>query len=484
MLPKLKLSYYNFFVPYEKEQLYIIYNSLSNSMIQLDWETGKRVSKLNSMEIHYLDGEVIEMLMKYGMVISSDIDEFDVVADRANANREKCDRSDTLFMVIAPTNMCNMNCPYCYQGDKSATNKDTKYLGKENMDALKKFVEDTVYKPHAEPIKKIRIEWFGGEPLVRKKTVEEFSEFIIKLADENDIDFKANIITNGSLLDAETWEMLERCRITDLQITIDGNKEMHDTMRVYLNGKGTYNKIMDNLAIMPDNKFHITIRINGDRKVFDGLSYMFDDLEERGLWPQKSNLIDFEWAPKFYNYLGYNQDKDIYYTSYDYQKSREDFSLLKLKHYNNWAEKNDKRTRKLRVAYPSFAEFYCGTVESPNSVSIDDGGYVHKCYNTINDTDMRVQHISEFDVKKEGMEHYRKFDKTKEADCRTCKVLPICEESCNMRFVSKAESKLCSAWKYFMDERMISIFEQNFSSQDEKPAPSQIVARSGSVEVC
>ncbi|HMQ46886.1 MAG TPA: radical SAM protein [Saprospiraceae bacterium] len=468
MLPNLKLSYYNFYIPHPQRGIYLVYNSISNSMIQLDWATGFMLSKLNSMEIHYLDIEVIEVLRKNGMVISKHVDEFDVIAQRAASSRDEMDNMETLFMVIAPTNTCNMNCPYCYQGDKNPAHSDTKYLTPDNMEALKKTVRNIVEQPHAKPIKKISVEWFGGEPLVRKKVVEAFSDFLIDISEKHNLEFVASIITNGTLLDKETWEMLDRCKIHDVQITIDGNEEMHNKMRFYINGKGTYEKIMQNLMFMPPDKFKVVIRINGDRAVFDNLPEMFEDLEARGLWPQRNREISFHWAPKFYNYLGFNQDKDIYYTSYEYQKSREDFALLRLKKYNEWALKNNLRPKRLKVGYPDFAEFYCNTVESPNSISIDDGGYIHKCYNTINNKEKRIQHVGEFDPSAEGMGYYKSFDKTKAADCRTCKVLPICEENCNMRFLDNAESKICSAWKYFMDERMIALFEQNFSDQDEQ----------------
>ncbi|RAJ08327.1 radical SAM protein with 4Fe4S-binding SPASM domain [Chitinophaga skermanii] len=481
MLPDLKLSYYNFAIPYPEKQVYIIYNSLSNGMIELDWETGLIVSKLNSMEIHYLDADVIEVLQRNGMIIPREIDEFVEVKKRADTNRATCDRSDTLFMVISPTNTCNMNCPYCYQGDKTPGEEDTKYLGPENMEAMKKMITQIVYQPHATPIKNIRIEWFGGEPLIRKKTIAEFSEFVIALSKENGIDYQASIITNGTLLDVATFDMLEKYHIRDLQITIDGSKEMHNSMRYYINGKGTYDRILDHLSRMPFGKFYVTIRINGDKAVYRELEGMFDDLEAKGIWPQRDSEVTFSWSPKFYNFLGYNQDKDVYYTSYEYQKSKEDFTKLKVERFNRWASQHSVATKRLNFAYPSFAEFYCGTVESPNSISVDDSGYIHKCYNTINDKTKRIQHVSEFDPTQPGMDYYRHFDKTQQPDCRTCKVLPICEENCNMRFVSNAESKVCSAWKYFMEERMRAIYDYNFTEEQDAHT---MIARNGTVETC
>lgn len=462
MLPHLKLSYYNHFIPHKERGVYIIYNAFSNAMMKVDFDLGHFISKLNSMEIHHLDPDIISALRENGMIILKDVDEFVEVKKRASDSRTALTDSSSLFLCISPTNSCNIRCPYCFQGDKSAKNRDTKYLNEENMNALKQMVINAVEKPHATQIKRVEIEWFGGEPLLRKNVIREFSDFILDICAKHNLEFFASIITNASLLDAETWQLLDECKVYKVQITIDGEKDMHNQVRFYANGKGSYEHIMNNLSQMPAGKFDVTIRINGDKAVFENIPKLFGDFEARGLWPQRKE-IKFHWAPKIYNFLGYNQDKNIYYASYEYQKSRQEFEYLRVEHYNRWAEKAGQKNKKLHFAYPSLAFFYCTTVESPNSFSIDDGGYIHKCYNTVNSKDKRIEHINDFDGTHPGLDHYKHFDKTEQADCRTCKVLPICEESCNMRFVSNAESKICTAWKYFMEDRMRAIYEQNFS---------------------
>lgn len=463
MLPNLKLSYYNHFIPHQERGVYVIYNSFSNAMMQVNYDLGHFISKLNSMEVHYLDVDVIEALRENGMIISSEMDEFVEVKKRATQSRKTLTDSSTLFLCISPTNSCNMQCPYCFQGDKSAKNRDTKYLNEENMNNLKQLVLNAVEKPHATPIKKITIEWFGGEPLLRKNVIREFSEFVLAICEQYKLEFHASIITNASLLDINTWQLLEDCKVYNVQITIDGQKDTHNQVRFYGNGKGSYDDIMDNLSNMPMGKFAVTIRINGDKAVFGHIPILFQDFENRGFWPQRSQQIKFHWAPKFYNFLGFNQDKDIYYTSYEYQKSRQDFEFLRVQYFNNWADRTGLKNRRLNFAYPNLSTFYCLTVESANSLSIDDGGFIHKCYNTVNSKDKRIEHVNDFNGQNPALNHYKHFDKTEQADCRTCKVLPICDEGCNMRFVSNAESKVCSPWKYFMDERMKAIYEQNFS---------------------
>jgi uncharacterized protein len=433
------------------------------------------------MEIHYLDIALIELLKEHGMIIDKKIDELEVIRKRATNFRKQCDDSSTLGMVISPTNACNLNCPYCYQGDKK--HSDTKYLSPENITALKQFVTNTIGNPYAKPITKISVEWFGGEPLLRKREIEDFSMFLLEKVEKHKLEYKAGIITNATLLDAATWDLLHKCRVDDVQITLDGNKDMHDQLRAYHNGKGSYEKILDNLSLMPADKFNVILRINGDKEVFKKIPLLFDDLQERGIWPDPDKKITFHWAPKFYNFLGYNQDKNLYYTSYEYDKSKEDFAKLRVEKYNEWARKNNRPVRQLKVAYPAPAEFYCHTVESPNSIAVDDGGFVHKCFNTINNKTKRIVHLDDFVPEAEGLDHYKHFDKTVQPDCRTCRILPICEENCNMRFVDNAESKICSPWKYFMEERMIAIYEQTFMSENGENAASKIVTRTGVMEI-
>lgn len=455
-----KLSYYNFFIPVEEEKVYLLYNSASNALIEMDWEKGKFISKLNSMELHFIDEATLGIMRNNRMIVSEKTNEFEVLGERAEGSRKKHEDSETFFIVIAPTNTCNMDCPYCYQGDKNPLRTGNKNLNSENVEALKNVIRQVIERPHAKKVKTVHIEWFGGEPLLKPKLVDEISKYAIELGSKYGVGFKGSIITNGTLLTPEIWDMLDRNKIHQVQITIDGNQTSHDKMRVYINGKGTYDKIISNLKLMPKSNFKVTLRLNGDKEVAVTVPDLLADLDRKEIWPQRADQIGLEWAPKFYDVTGYTQELARYYTSYEFQKSKEDFARLLVDYYNEWAYTNNLKKRRLVVAYPKLADFYCTTVESPNSISIDDAGYIHKCYNTINNKAKRIQHLSEFDPDAKGMDHYKNFSKVTFPECETCKVLPICNENCNMRFVDRSESKVCTAWKYFMDDRMREIYLQ------------------------
>jgi len=145
-------------------------------MIEIEWDTGVKISKLNSMEIHFLEDQIIDSLLQHGMIVSSSINEFESLFERSKQHRDAIQESSTLFLVISPTNTCNMSCPYCYQGEKLYKTNEPKYLTEENLGYLKSYIYNSIKNPTRKKIKKIAIEWFGGEPLIQAKLIKEFSE--------------------------------------------------------------------------------------------------------------------------------------------------------------------------------------------------------------------------------------------------------------------------------------------------------------------
>lgn len=74
----------------------------------------------------------------------------------------------------------------------------------------------------------------------------------------------ANITTNGYLLDGENATNLLKIGVNSFQITIDGNKENHDSSRVLKNGFGTYDVIVSNLLNLKASAsdYKVIIRAN------------------------------------------------------------------------------------------------------------------------------------------------------------------------------------------------------------------------------
>ena len=121
-----------------------------------------------------------------------------------------------LHLILLPAGeACNLDCIYCYEdhSDKSRMDKDT-------AAAIARLAEK-------QQAKMLEIEYFGGEPLLNIRFMEELRE---KLEEKN-IKFQASITTNGTLLTDFNLEKLYLSGVRSIQITLDGPKRIHNKLR-------------------------------------------------------------------------------------------------------------------------------------------------------------------------------------------------------------------------------------------------------------
>lgn len=161
---------------------------------------------------------------------------------------------DTLFLTIMPTEGCNFRCPYCYEDHAPIS------MTRRMLDQIQAYIAE-----QAPNFKRISIGWFGGEPTLCKDVIMETSELVQKLQEENGFQFVSHMTTNGYLLSLDNFRQYYSAGITSYQITLDGWE--HDKTRPHVTGKGTLQKILDNLTAIStlprgEYNYHITLRHN------------------------------------------------------------------------------------------------------------------------------------------------------------------------------------------------------------------------------
>lgn len=142
------------------------------------------------------------------------------------------------------TEDCNLACSYCYQGHK--TKKAMTFeTAKKAVDMLLSSDENNQYiNPAISP--GIIIEFIGGEPLLEieliDKTIDYFKKEARRLQHPWAEWFCISICSNGVLyFDERVQRFLMKNRNNiSFSITIDGNKELHDSCRVFHDGKPSY----------------------------------------------------------------------------------------------------------------------------------------------------------------------------------------------------------------------------------------------------
>ena len=140
-------------------------------------------------------------------------------------------------MCLHISHDCNLRCRYCFAstGDFGTGRKLMPVeIGKKAIDFL---LENSGNR------KNLELDFFGGEPLMNFDTVKEIVLYARSREAEFGKRFRFTITTNGVLLDDDKIDFINR-EMSNVVLSIDGRKDVHDNMRPTVNGKGSYDVIL------------------------------------------------------------------------------------------------------------------------------------------------------------------------------------------------------------------------------------------------
>jgi len=285
------------------------------------------------------------------------------------------------------------------------------------------------------------VTWYGGEPMLAKGIISKLTKEFIRICESKKSNYHAGMITNGYLLTRENLGFLIENKVTFLQVTIDGPKEVHDKRRPLKSGGGTYDRIMGNLGnITEDTPLPVSIRINVDKRNIDNYRELLKDLTEQGLREHKNISTYFGHVTPFNRSCS-----DIS----SHCMVTEQFSEF-LVEANRYAVDNGFKVS----IYPQITIGTCGAVGSAGAV-IEPGGTIQNCWNTVGNENLKTGIITS-----DGINHNDNYIKwqgwTPFTDqCNSCPILPICMGGCpykaiyNSRLPSGNKMRCCS-WRYNM----------------------------------
>ena len=236
------------------------------------------------------------------------------------------------------TDRCNLCCSYCYQ-----INKGVKIL---SMDTAKKFIdylldstEETNKYINPSNTAGIIIDFIGGEPFLEVDLMDQICEYfisqmIIKDHPWKDV-YRISVGTNGTLYFNESVQRFIHKYKNNLSITItiDGNKELHDSCRVFPDGSGSYN-IAVNAAKDYMDKYNAGGITNTKLTIAPGnVDYFYDaivNLIDLGYKVIHANCVFEEgWTPELAKIYYYQLKKVA-----DYLIDNNLFNKIKLKQFD------------------------------------------------------------------------------------------------------------------------------------------------------
>ena len=175
--------------------------------------------------------EDVEYLKQNGKLYTED-----TFADMAGTFKERSGNViKALCLHVAHT--CNLNCSYCfasqgkYHGDRALMSLE---VGKRALDFL---IENSGTRRNLE------VDSFGGEPLMNWDVVKELVAYAREQEKIYNKNFRFTLTTNGVLIDDDVIDFANK-EMSNVVLSLDGRKEIHDKTRVDYAGNGSYDKIV------------------------------------------------------------------------------------------------------------------------------------------------------------------------------------------------------------------------------------------------
>lgn len=403
------MRYSKFNTIIDKKEDLIIYNSLSGALL-----------KISKDKIE----DARNILIEKGILIENDKDETIlykyIYYQRIFSNK-------IINITIAPTTDCNLRCPYCFEGE----NKHKEYMDNETIDSITKYL---ISKKGRE----IHLTWFGGEPLLCFDKIIELTDKL----NSNDIHFSASIVTNGTLLNDPIVERLYKLNLNNIQITFDGEKDIHDKKRFFKNGKGTYDLIIKNIDnILEKTTIPLILKINIDKTNYKSCTKLFALLKN-----------------KYSSYIERNRLK----ISSNYIRNITNFEgndCLTEYEYLNFYTQVEQR----QIPFPNLC-LPC-PLRNRSDIVIGPDGSIYKCLEFLGNKSKSIGNIKKLSISISKMaECALSYDPFEDKECMNCAILPICGGGCPNNRAKKAlgeDISLCPSIK----RNLPIIIENMFNEQ-------------------
>jgi uncharacterized protein len=325
-------------------------------------------------------------------------------------------------MVLNVTNKCNLACTYCYEyGEDKIV--DTQYGDQPKFmadETARESVEFLLEESRGQEV--AHITFFGGETLLNFPVLQDTVAYARRRAAEEEKRIEFSLTTNATLLRPEIIEWLADNQI-GVTISIDGPKEVQDGLRVFHNGKGSYDVVEPKIKeLLKRHKTRpIGARVTLTQKNMDVLTIFRHLTEEMGFW-------EVGLAP-----VTTQDQRDYAITSEGKDNMLEQFGVLA----QEWLEcalndehhgfSNVKDT--LEEIHKGVSKAYgCGAGLGLMGVATD--GDVSLCHRFAGSPEHTIGSVTDgIDRDKQGeflVDHHI----ASKTDCHTCWARPICSGGC------------------------------------------------------
>lgn len=353
--------------------------------------------------------EEVTALYQAGQLFLEDVYEDDI---RDFKNRETVVKA--LCLHIAHD--CNLACKYCfaeegeYHGRRALMSVET---GKKALDFLVAGSGSRV---------NLEVDFFGGEPLMNWQVVKDLVAYGRSLEEPFHKKFRFTLTTNGVLLNEEIQDFLNK-EMANVVLSLDGRQEVHDYMRPFRGGQGSYDKVVTRFQKLAESR---------NQK----------DYYVRGTFTR--NNLDFSRDVLHLADLGFTQisvEPVVGEETEEYAIREEDIPAL-LEEYDRLAIELLKRQKEGKevnffhfmidlTGGPCVAKRLTGCGSGTEYLAVTPWGDLYPCHQFVGRDEFLLGNVEEGIVRKDLVQEFKSCNVYAKEKCRTCFAKYYCSGGCS-----------------------------------------------------
>ncbi|MDR1927626.1 MAG: thioether cross-link-forming SCIFF peptide maturase [Oscillospiraceae bacterium] len=140
-------------------------------------------------------------------------------------------------LCLHVSHTCNLTCDYCFAQAGRYCGPQALMpfgIGKQALDFL---------LGASGTRRNLEVDFFGGEPLMNWQVVKDLVAYARSREAEMGKRFRFTLTTNGLLIDSDVIDFVNR-EMANVVLSLDGRKEIHDSLRRTVSGKGSYETVV------------------------------------------------------------------------------------------------------------------------------------------------------------------------------------------------------------------------------------------------
>lgn len=436
----MKFSMFNVITEINEDE-YLLSNTMTGSMYKIDANVRDRIITNDFSSFLHED---LEEYRKSGVIINDDVDEYQKFMYFSSKSQFG---SNTLNITLFLTNNCNLRCTYCFQSH----NRENNVMSEEVLEKIFEYIKSS-FKSNKN-LNALSFVMFGGEPLLTLPKYKYFFDIEREYCKQNKYSYSTQIVTNGVLINENNLKMLIENNCRNIQITLDGVKEVHDKTRKFRNGKGSFESVVKGIRLVQSHKElpPPVIRINITKENYDRVIDLIEYLEIHRL---NRCYVDFGIVFDSNNSSG---------------NGAFDEESIKGKMPKLWRVLKDKKF--YFDVRPSRKWLYCGAY-CESHITIDVDGSLYKCWDVVKEEQFKIGNVMNFnDIDIDKYTQWISRSVKVNDKCCKCQYLPVCGFGCaNLSYQQNGDINGygCNKAKWLYDDQIRFILDNRRKENHEE----------------